>query len=106
MSKNVDVRKDPKSTPEQRRTADQLSEADLEQIDRQILENASREWSKVARIVLTTMIERGDGTTGLPETFYSQRIANLVKEGLLESRGDLTDMNLSEVRLVEKVSIH
>lgn len=89
-------------TPEQKRTADQLSEADIKEIDRNILENATYEWCKVSRIVLTTMIEREEGVTGLPESFYSRRIADLVKEGLLEVRGDLGNMKLSEVRLAKK----
>ena len=86
----------------QKRTVDQLSEAEIKEIDKNILENASEEWSKVSRLVLATMIERYEGVTGLPETFYLERVASLVKEGHLESKGDLSDMKLSEVRLVKK----
>lgn len=88
-----------KSGSDQKRTVDQLSEADIKEIDGNLLENASYEWSKVSRLVLATMIEREEGITGLPETFYLERVTELVKEGRLESRGDLSDMKLSEVRL-------
>lgn len=88
-----------KKNPDQRRTVDQLSEAEIKEIDQNLLENASEGWSKVSRLVLATMIERHEGITGLPESFYAERVANLVKEGRLESRGDLSDMKLSEVRL-------
>jgi hypothetical protein len=89
-------------TPEQKAKVDEVSDAQIKEIDRTILENASAEWSKVARLALTTMIERKEGVTGLPELFYLERIRSLVKEGFLESRGDLTDMKASEVRLAVK----
>lgn len=91
-----------KKNPDQKRTVDQLTEADIKEIDQNLLENASEEWSKVSRLVLATMIERHEGITGLPESFYAERVANLVKEGRLESQGDLSDMKLSEVRLAKK----
>lgn len=91
-----------KKKPEQRRTVDQLSETDIKEIDQNLLENASEEWSKVSRLVLATMIERHEGITGLPESFYSERVANLAKGGHLELRGDLSNMKLSEVRLAKK----
>ncbi|GFO60209.1 hypothetical protein GMST_25340 [Geomonas silvestris] len=81
------------------RTPEQLTETDLKEIDAALLENASENWSKVSRIVLATMIERGEGTTGLPTGFYAERVAGLVKAGSLEAQGDLSDMHLSEVRL-------
>jgi hypothetical protein len=86
----------------QKRTVDQLSEAYLREIDENIIENASEEWSKVSRLVLATMIERDEGVTGLPESLYLERVAALVTEGRLESKGDLSDMKLSEVRLAKK----
>jgi hypothetical protein len=96
MTKNSGVRKDAGQTPER------LTETELQQIDGELLENASDTWCKVSRIVLTTMIERGDGVTGLPADFYRARIAGLAKEGALEARGDLGDMERSEVRLAPK----
>lgn len=90
-----------KSDSDQKRTVDQLTESGLKEIDQNILENASKEWSKVSRLILATMIEREEGITRLPETFYLERVSALVKEGGLESRGDLSDMKQSEVRLAK-----
>lgn len=99
MTNKAHLSNDLQITPEQKAKVDQLSEAQIKNVDRTILENASREWSQVGRLVLTTMIEREEGVTGLPELFYLERITSLVKEGFLESRGDLKDMKASEVRL-------
>jgi len=98
----IDEWDDRKMTAEQKSMVDQLSEADIKEIERNLLENASDEWCKVGRIVLTTMIEREEGVTGLPESFFAHRIAKLVKEGLLESRGDASNIKLTEVRLTQK----
>jgi hypothetical protein len=84
---------------EQKKVVDELTEGEITEIDRNIMENASSEWSKVSRIVLTTMIERDEGVTGLPEGCYFERVVALVKAGRLESRGDLGDMHDCEVRL-------
>jgi len=84
------------------RTQEPLSEPDLKKIDAALLENTSQHWSKMYRIVLTTMIERGDGITGLSPDFYCDRIAGLVRAGALEARGDLADMHQSEIRLAEQ----
>jgi hypothetical protein len=102
MGNKAQISNDLQITPEQKAKVDQLSEAQIKEIDQTILENASRDWSQVARLVLTTMIERKEGVTGLPEVFYLERISSLVKEGFLESRGDLKDMKASEVRLAAK----
>jgi hypothetical protein len=102
MGNKAQVSNDLQITPEQKAKVDQLSEAQMKEIDRSILENASHQWSQVSRLLLTTMIERKEGVTGLPELFYLERISNLVKEGFLESRGDLRDMKASEVRLAAK----
>jgi hypothetical protein len=102
MPKTAEVPDYLQMTPEQKIKVDQLSEAEVSDIDRNILENASQQWSKVGRLVLTTMIERGEGVTGLPEAFYLERVAALVKGGSLESRGDVTKMKEGEVRLPEQ----
>lgn len=101
MSKSDVVRDELRMTPEQKRKVDLLSEADIKEIDHNV-ENASAEWSKASRIVLTTMIEREEGVTGLPELFFFERIKSLVKDGVLESKGDLSNMKSSEIRLSAK----
>jgi hypothetical protein len=102
MGNKAQISNDLQITPEQKAKVDQLSEAQIKEIDQTILETASGDWSQVARLVLTTMIERKEGVTGLPEVFYLERISSLVKEGFLESGGDLKDMKASEVRLAAK----
>jgi N-dimethylarginine dimethylaminohydrolase len=101
MPKTAEVPNELQMTPEQKEKVHQLSEADLKDIDRNLLENASQQWSKVGRLVLSTMIERNEGISGLPELFYLERISTLVKEGSLEARGGI-DMKQGEVRLPEK----
>ena len=77
---------------------DQLSEVDISRIDQALLSNASAKWAHTDRIVLTTMIELDNGM-GLPILYFVERMEHLVNEGLLESKGDLTSMHSSEVRL-------
>jgi hypothetical protein len=102
MTKKDGTGNDFQMTSEQKAQINRLSEADIKDIDDDILENASYQWSKALRIVLATMIEREEGVTGLPEVFYFERISSLVEEGLLESRGDVRNMRSCEVRLAEK----
>ena len=95
MTKHVDS---PKSAAEQQSMIDRLSEADLKRIDQALLSNASTQWSRADRIVLATMIELDNGM-GLPNSYFVQRVAHLVQEGLLESKGDGSGSSPSEVRL-------
>lgn len=101
MPKQGESKSDRELTGRPRQVAG-LTDAQIKAIEENILENASPEWSKVSRIVLTTMIERQEGVTGLPESFYCERVAHLVKDGRLEARGELSDMHAGEVRLVER----
>ena len=96
---------DPPLTEEQIDFVNKLSEADIKKIDESLLSNASQNWRKVARIVGTTMMELPDRIPGIPDIYYAQRIRHLVKEGKLESQGNLAYMRYSEVRLTSKGSI-
>ena len=98
MTKNKDLTSDPKLTAGQMKMADLLSEADIRRIDQALLSNASTQWSRTDRIVLTTMIELDNGM-GLPTDFFVERIGHLVQKGQLESKGDVTITRSSEVRL-------
>jgi len=95
MSKHEDL---PKLTAEQKLMVDPLAEADVKRIDQALLSNASTKWSRTDRIVLATMIELDNGL-GLPTTYFIERIGHLVKDGLLESKGDATGARPDEVRL-------
>jgi hypothetical protein len=94
MTTNEDF---PEMTAEQRTLTGQLAAADLGRIDQALLSNASAQWSRTDRIVLTTMIELDNGM-GLPLGFFAQRLAHLVREGLLEAKGDPIKRS-GEVRL-------
>ena len=88
----------PTFTAEQKKMIDQLSEANIRRIDQTLLSNASAQWSRTDRIVLATMIELDNGM-GLPTIYFAERIEHLVREGLLESKGDLAGTRSGEVRL-------
>lgn len=98
MTKNKDLASDPKLTAEQRGMVDQLSEVDIRQIDQALLSNASTQWSRTDRIVLTTMIELDNGR-GLPTDYFVERMDHLVQEGALESKEGVPCTRSSEVRL-------
>lgn len=101
MTTREELQSDPTLTPEQKKMVDQLSDTDKMEMDQALLSNASYDWCQVARIVTTTMLELDNGR-GLPNAYFAERIRHLVREGILESRGDLTRARFSEVRLKDK----
>ena len=76
-----------------------LTQADLFEMDSELLSQAASTWRTVARIVGMTIGEIGEKYAGVPDVYYSQRIRNLVALDKLESRGNLECMRSSEVRL-------
>jgi hypothetical protein len=48
------------------------------------------------------MMNQNDRMQGFPDTFYSQRVAHMVRIGLLEAEGNLDYMRFSEVRRTDK----
>ena len=86
-------------TPEQLKLVEKLSDAEIETIDTALLANTSIQWRKVARVVATTMNCLPYRVVGIPDSYYSQRIKQLVSAGLLESQGNLSYMRYSEIRL-------
>lgn len=93
---------DSELTKEQSELASQLTIDDLIIIDQILLSDASVQQRKVARLVGSAYMWLKDVFLGLPDVFYSQRIANLVEEGYLDSFGNLRRMRFSEVKLTEK----
>ena len=93
---------DPPLTVEELRKIEQLSAGEITQIDQTILANAAPQWRKVARVVGTSMTELKSRVVGIPDLYYSQRVAKLVGDGKLESQGNLRRMRFSEVRLPRK----
>jgi hypothetical protein len=81
---------------------EQLSASEVAQIDQTLLANTAPQWRKVARVVGTSMTELKSKVAGIPDVYYSQRVAKLVSEGQLESQGSLRRMRFSEVRFPNK----
>ena len=93
---------DPEMTEEQRKLTSLISSEKLEEIDSALLSSANERYSKVARLVGDIFMNKDIHVKGTPDIFYSERIRLLVKNGLLESQGDLHYMRFSEVRLAKK----
>jgi hypothetical protein len=89
----------PDMTPEQTIKMAQLTNIDLSEIDKLILSNSSIHWQKQAMVITKTMNELDCRHPDIPDIFYAERINKLVKEGYLESQGNLKYMRFSEVRL-------
>ena len=76
-----------------------LTQAQLQEMDRVLLAQASTNWRKVARIVGMAIGELQRNIPDVPDIYYAQRVQNLVALGKLESQGNLRFMRFSEVRL-------
>jgi hypothetical protein len=86
-------------TPEQLILIKGLSEDQLDSIDKALLASACEHWRKVSRIVSMTMGALPNNVNGIPDVFYSKRVALLVQKGKLLSQGDLNCMRYSEIKL-------
>ena len=95
---NKNSQPDAALTPEQRKLVEKLSDAEILAIDDALLSNTSSQWRKVARVIGATMNKLPSRVPGIPDSYYSQRIQKLVKDGLLESQGNLSYMRYSEIR--------
>lgn len=94
-----DLYPDSALTPETESLLQNLTESEAQQIDKALLSNACEKWRKVACVVGTTMLSLPSHMEGILDIYYSFRIQVLVKNGTLESRGNLSYMRYSEVRL-------
>ena len=85
---------------EQEERIAQLTDEELQVIDRGLLSNTCTRWRKVARVVGTTMMFGAPTRIdGVPDIFYARRVRNLVDRGKLESTGNLDYIGYCEVRL-------
>ena len=98
---NLETQPDPEPNTVQFQAIENLSEAEIKEIDRVLLKHTGRSWRKVARIVGSAMIETKDNSQGIPDLYFAQRIRKMVTEGKLESQGFLANMRYSEVRRVD-----
>ena len=89
-------------TTEQQSRIDKLTDDHLRLIDEAILANASLQWQKVARVIGSAMDSTVDSVPRVPDSFYAERIRQLVATGQLESEGNLDAMRSCEVRLPDK----
>jgi len=94
-----DTDRDPPLDVEQSLRVSKLTQDDLWDIDRELLNQSARSWRRVARVVATTMDKLSSRIPDVPEVYYAQRVRHLVEVGKLESQGDLHRMHFSEVRL-------
>jgi len=93
---------DPELTMEEREFTSKLSSEKLEEIDNALLSEASKHYRKVARLVASMFSQKEIHVEGIPDIFYAERVRLLVKNGYLESQGNLKGMRFSEVRLINK----
>lgn len=96
-----DLHPDRALTPEEQSLVENLTEGEVEEIDVALLSNSAEKWRKVARVVGATMSDLPSRKKGIPDVYYSLRVQELVRNGSLESRGNLAHMRYSEVRLAE-----
>ncbi len=90
---------DPPLSNEEIVIVNRLNEEDIKKIDQALLSNSSQNWSKVARIVGSVMLNHAERIPGIPDIYYAQRICHLVEQGMLEAQGNLAYMRYSEVRI-------
>nr|WP_255491086.1 DUF3658 domain-containing protein [Spartinivicinus marinus] len=77
-----------------------LSDEQLAEIDQMLLSHVHPKYNrKVAYLVGATMCDLPNRVKGIPDVFYSQRVAHLVAQGYLVAEGDLKYMRYCEVRL-------
>jgi hypothetical protein len=98
MSEEIPAANPPLTTKEQSAIA-RLNDMDLKVVDAEILTRSAHHWLKVTRVVLSTVNALSDRYPDLSYIFYTQRLSHLVAHGLLEAKGDLEQMRLSEVRI-------
>lgn len=78
-----------------------LTESEIKWIDKTIIACTHKRYLKQARVVIQASEKVEEQLNGIPFTYYSLRIQELVKNNLLESIGDLNIMRFSEIRKVK-----
>jgi hypothetical protein len=90
---------DSEPTAAELKLINRLTPDQVKKIDEVLLANAAPQWRKVASVVGTAMMRLREEYPGLPDVYYSRRVAALVVTGKLQSQGNLRRMRFSEVRL-------
>jgi len=94
-----DLIPDPDLAEQRLESTKQLSVLAGKTIDRVLLKNCSSRWSKVSMVVANTMVEFSDRYDDIPDIYYARRLKKLIRNGFLESRGDLSRLRQCEVRI-------
>jgi len=76
----------------------ELSEVQLQEIDSALLSATNNDYRKVAMVVAIAM-GAINKIEGIPDVFYSKRVASLVSKGELVAQGNLKRMRYSEVAI-------
>ena len=79
--------------------ADKLVSAPLTQFDPLILSCATNDWQKSARVIGETLGKSWKPYAQVDDLVLNARLWSLVDTGLLEARGDIGNLRMSEVRL-------
>ena len=93
---------DPPLDLAQAKRVSRLTQAELQEMDRVLIAQATQSFRKVARIVGMAIGELQQQIPDVPDSYYAMRVENLVANGKLESQGNLAYMRCSEVRLPQK----
>lgn len=96
------LERDEHPTEEQQSRIDELTDEHIRLIDEALLENASSQWRKVARVIGSAMSATENSVPHIPDFFYAKRIRHLVAAGKLKSEGHLDSIRFCEVRLPDK----
>jgi len=84
-------------TPAERAAVAALTPAQIAALDETLLANTHDRWRKVAMVIAKSW-DSAEQWPGVPDSFYAERMRELVARGLLESQGNLLYMRFSEVR--------
>lgn len=71
-----------------------------EEIDLLLLANSSLTWQKVAKVVGISMLQfNKQERENKDDIYFAKRVKSLINKGLLECKGDLSNMRNCEIRL-------
>lgn len=90
---------DPPLDAQQRAIADALTDEQLAQIDRTLLDIVDVRWRRVAYVVATAMNAFENRQPPLPDVFYAERVRAIAQTGAVELEGFVDRMRWCEVRL-------
>ena len=90
---------DPELTEAQRSLVNKLTESQLAEIDRALLDNVSSRYQKMAKIVGVTMSGLENRVPGIPDIFYAERLREFIRSGEIEAEGHTLSMRYCELRM-------